>query len=104
MDRYEFSANYSEDLVRRSVRRHFPEIIRHEFSWRIYVGVAVTGGALVYRLLYGQTSWIDGAAVTVLVLLPLLVLAETGATFGTFSVSVRFAESNLHVQLRTSHE
>jgi hypothetical protein len=49
MDRYEFSANYSEDLVRRSVRRHFPGIVRHEFSWRIYVAVAVTGGALVYR-------------------------------------------------------
>jgi hypothetical protein len=75
MARYEFSVNYSEGLLRRSVRRHFLDLIRRELSWRVWVAVAVTGGLLAYGLSHGRASWIEGVAGAVLLLLPLLLLA-----------------------------
>jgi hypothetical protein len=75
MAHHEFSVQYSEDLVRRSVRRHFSELMGRELSWTLWLAVAVTGGTLAYGLLRGRTSWIEGVAGTVLVLLPMLLVA-----------------------------
>ncbi len=72
MAHFEFSVQYSEDLVRRSVRLHFVWLMRRELTWPLWLAVIATAATLVgYGLLHGRASWIEGVAAGVLLLLPM---------------------------------
>jgi hypothetical protein len=69
---FEFSVQYSEDLVRRSVRWHFAWLMRRELTWPLWLAVIATAATLVgYGLLHGRASWIEGVSAGVLLLLPM---------------------------------
>ncbi len=72
MAHFEFSVQYSEDLVRRSVRWHFGWLMRRELTWPLWIAVIATAATLVgYGLLQGRASWIEGVSAAVLLLLPM---------------------------------
>ena len=64
---YEITVNYTEGLVRASVRAVYGQIIRRAIDWKFVVALITTIGRLIVVHFHRGAFWLDGAVAVLLI-------------------------------------
>ena len=80
---------YSEEIAREAVRRFLARRLRELFDVKFRIAAVVAIGTLCWLLWTGNRSWLVGAVATLLVLVPVALLAVYAAHWRNTVVRIR---------------